>query len=90
MDSLPSLSNLSRLRDVLEAMQDFEPKNQLEARAVLEQIRLEKGYLDDEMVQDVSKMPTRTREFVQQLVQNYRNTQGEYTTKYVLQLSLED
>ena len=90
MDSLPSLPNLSRLRDVLEAMDDFEPQNQLEARAVLEQIRLEKGYLDDEMVQDVSKMPTRTREFVQQLVQNYRNTQGEYTTKCVLQPTLED
>ena len=90
MDSLSSQSNLSRLRDVLEAMQDFEPKNQLEARAVLEQIRLEKGYLDDEMVQDVSEMPKRTREFIQQLVQTYRETQGEYTTECVLQPTLQD
>ena len=80
MDDINSLI-LSRHKAVLENLGDREPSTELEAQAVLEDIRAAKGYLDKETLQDVSRMPDRSKQNIQRIVDSLQETAAAYTKR---------
>jgi hypothetical protein len=69
-------------KDVLEKLGDREPMTELEAQAVLEDIRASNGYLDEETLQDLSKMRDSSRQYIQRIVNSFRETAAAYTKRY--------
>jgi hypothetical protein len=72
---------LSKHKAVLETLGDGEPSTELEAQAVLEDIRAAKGYLDKETLQDVSRMPDRSKQNIQRIVDSLQETAAVYTKR---------
>lgn len=73
---------LGRYSDVLAQLGDREPSSLIEAQAVIENIRAEKGYLDNETLQDLRTINEQSRKKILHLVQLKRETEAAYTTRY--------
>lgn len=73
---------LSRHSDLLAQLGDREPASLIEAQAVIENIRAEKGYLDSETLQDLHKINEQSRKKILHLVELKRKTEAAYTTRY--------
>jgi hypothetical protein len=69
-------------KEVLEKLGDREPSTELEAQAILEGIRASKGYLDEETLQDISKMRESSRQHIQGIVDSFQETVAAYTKRY--------
>jgi hypothetical protein len=69
-------------KEVLEKLGDREPSTELEAQAVLEGIRASKGYLDEETLQDISRMRESSRQHIQGIVDSFQETVAAYTKRY--------
>ena len=69
-------------QDVLEKLGDREPSTEFEAQAVLEGIRASKGYLDEETLQDVSRMRESSKQHMQGVVDLFQETVAAYTKIY--------
>jgi hypothetical protein len=69
-------------KDVLERLGDREPMTELEAQAVLEDIRASKGYLDEDTLQDLSRMRDSSRQYIQRIVDSFQETAAAYTKRY--------
>jgi hypothetical protein len=69
-------------KDVLERLGDREPMTELEAQAVLEDIRASKGYLDEETWQNLGRMRDSSRQYIQRIVDSFQETAATYTKRY--------
>ena len=69
-------------KEVLEKLGDQEPSTEFEAQAVLEGIRASKGYLDEETLQDISRMRESSRQHIQGIVDSFQETVAAYTKRY--------
>jgi hypothetical protein len=69
-------------KEVLEKLGDREPSTEFEAQAVLEGIRASKGYLDEETLQDISRMRESSRQHIQGIVDSFQETVAAYTKRY--------
>jgi hypothetical protein len=69
-------------KDVLEKLGDREPSTESEAQAVLEGIRASKGYLDEETLEDISRMRESSRQHIQEIVDSFQETVAAYTKRY--------
>jgi hypothetical protein len=76
------VGSLSRHCDVFRQLGDREPVTSTEAQAVIENIRAEKGYLDDETLQELNTLGSRTKERLLRIINLKRETEAAYTTKY--------
>jgi hypothetical protein len=81
--------SLSRHCDVFRQLGDREPINSTEAQAVVENIRAEKGHLDDESLQELNTLGPRTRERLLRIINLKRETEAVYTTKYNILLAVK-
>ncbi|USP74759.1 hypothetical protein yc1106_02033 [Curvularia clavata] len=86
MDEYHLGTSLGRHSDVLAQLGDREPANLIEAQAVIEKIRAEKGYLDSETLQDLQKINEQSRKRILNVVQSGRETEARYTTSISEQL----
>lgn len=77
-----TFSSVGRLRDVLERLEHREPSTELEAQAVIEGIRAEKGYLDEEILRDLNNVAERSRQQILRIVEQKRESEAEYTKRY--------
>jgi hypothetical protein len=77
------VSALSKHCEVFKELGDREPLNTIEAQAVIENIRAEKGHLDEETLREVHTLGSRIQERLLRIVQLKRETEAAYTTKYV-------
>ncbi|KAJ4360929.1 uncharacterized protein N0V89_001498 [Didymosphaeria variabile] len=66
-------------RDAVDNLGDQEPLTMFEAQAVLESIRVEKGYLDEETLGDVQAMRNRSRQTITRFVDKAREMEAAYT-----------
>jgi hypothetical protein len=73
---------VKRYTDVLERLGDDEPSCQLEAWAVIEDIKVKKGYLDENVLQDMNALKPENREILLRVVEQKRKTEASYTTRY--------
>ena len=55
---------------------------ELEAQAILEDIRAARGYLDKETLQDVCRMPERSKQHIERIVDSLQETAAAYTKRY--------
>jgi hypothetical protein len=76
-----NLSVVARHGDVLERLGDREPTTVLEAQAVIENIRAEKGYLDQETLQHLNGLPLRSRQSISRIIELKRETEAAYTKR---------
>jgi hypothetical protein len=81
--------SLSRDCDVFRQLGDHEPANLTEAQAVIENIRAEKGHLDDETLQELNILDARTKERLLRMINLKRETEAAYTTRYVILLGVK-
>jgi hypothetical protein len=81
------VASLSRHCDVFRQLSDREPVNSTEAQAVIENIRAEKGHLDDELLEELNTLGPRSKERLLRIVNLKRVTEAEYTTKYGIRLA---
>jgi hypothetical protein len=79
--STVSSTTLGRHSEVFRRLGNDEPATTLQTQAVIENIRAEKGYLDDEILQDLHRIGQRSRERLLRIVQLKRETEAAYTTK---------
>jgi hypothetical protein len=87
MNSRPG-SFRGRLHEVLERLGDREPSTALEANAVIERIRISKGYLDDETRSELDGISLRGREIILQIFEDARETLAAYTKRQDLPIIL--
>ncbi|KAJ4304776.1 hypothetical protein N0V90_000304 [Kalmusia sp. IMI 367209] len=73
-------------KEILEELGSREPATTLEAQAVLESIRIAKGYLDEETLQDLYTIRDRSRRTILDLVEKSRETEAAYTKSISEQL----
>jgi hypothetical protein len=76
--------SLSRDCDVFRQLGDREPANLTEAQAFIENIRAEKGHLDDETLQELNNFDARTKERLLRIINLKRETKAAYTTRYAI------
>ncbi|KAF2680362.1 hypothetical protein K458DRAFT_94472 [Lentithecium fluviatile CBS 122367] len=81
-----SLFPFARHGDILEKLGDREPSTVLEAQAVIENIRVEKGHLDDATLRDLRTIPERSCQKVMRVVERNRKTEAKYTKSISEQL----
>jgi hypothetical protein len=81
--------SLNKHCDVFRQLGDREPVNSLEAQAVIEKIREDKGYLDDEILRDLRKLDQRSHDRLLRMVKSNRETEAAYTKKYALSSAVE-
>jgi hypothetical protein len=85
---VPSLSSTFQVRNYTPLNMDGdnfsfrEPSTVLEARAVMESIRVEKGYLDDVTQRDLNTLLPRSRLKIQRIIEAKRETEAAYTKRY--------
>jgi hypothetical protein len=82
------VASLSRHCDVFRQLSDREPVNSTEAQAVIENIRAEKGYLDDETLEELNTLGPRTKERLLRIINLKRETEAAYTTRYGIHLAV--
>jgi hypothetical protein len=75
------VKSLGRHGDVFRELGDREPANSIEAQAIIENIREDKGYLDDETLQDLHTLGQRSQDRLLRIVKLKRETEAAYTTK---------
>jgi hypothetical protein len=75
---------LSKHCDVFRQLGDREPVNSIEAQAIIENIRAEKGHLDDETLRDLHTLGQRSQDRLLRIVKLKRETEAAYTTKYAI------
>jgi hypothetical protein len=73
---------VGKFTGVLKRLGDDEPSCQLETRAVIEAIKAEKGYLDEDVLQDLNALKPESREIVLRVIEQKRKTEAAYTTRY--------
>ncbi|OAL53028.1 hypothetical protein IQ07DRAFT_585016 [Pyrenochaeta sp. DS3sAY3a] len=66
-------------RELLERLGDGEPSTTEEADALIESIRISKGYLDEDIKSDLQKLDARTREVMLQFVARQREIEAAFT-----------
>jgi hypothetical protein len=81
--------SLSRDCDVFRQLGGREPANLTEAQAVIENIRAEKGYLDDKTLQELNILDARTKERLLRIINLKRETEAAYTTRYAILLGVK-
>ncbi|KAF2704317.1 hypothetical protein K504DRAFT_507325 [Pleomassaria siparia CBS 279.74] len=80
------MSLVGRHCDVLKRLGDGEPSTLLEAEAVIEEIREEKGYLDSETIQHVNSIPNQSRDKVWRRIEKSKENEAAYTKSISEQL----
>jgi hypothetical protein len=78
------VGSCSKLNAVFRQLGHREPVNPIEAQAVIENIREEKDYLDDEILRDLHKLGQRSQDRLLRIVRSKRETEAAYTTKYAI------
>jgi hypothetical protein len=73
---------VERYTDVLERLGDDEPSSRLEAQAVIKAIKVEKGYLDESILQDLNTLRPETLETILQVIEQKRKTEAAYTKRF--------
>jgi hypothetical protein len=76
------LGHLSGHWDVFKQLGDREPTTAIEAQAFIENIRAEKGHLDDRAVQEVNTLSPQVRERILRIVESKREIEAKYTMEY--------
>lgn len=66
---------------MLAQLGDREPASLIEAQAVIENIRAEKGYLDSETLQDLRQISEQSQKKILNLAKLKRETEAAYTTR---------
>jgi hypothetical protein len=74
--------SLGRHYEVYRQLGNREPSTAIEAQAVIENIRVEKGHLDADTLRELDTLTQRTRETILKIVKSKRETEADYTTKY--------
>ncbi|ORY18241.1 hypothetical protein BCR34DRAFT_596464 [Clohesyomyces aquaticus] len=77
---------VGRHREILEQLGDREPSTILEAQAVLEGIRAEKGYLDLDTLQDLASIRAQSRNNILRIIEQKKETEAAYTRSVSEQL----
>lgn len=72
---------VNKYNDILKSLGDREPRNLVEAKAVIENIRVKKGYLDSEALQELHKVDPQVREKILEIVRSGREGEAAYTTR---------
>lgn len=70
-----------RLCDVFEKLGTREPSTLEQARAVIENIRAEKGHLDEDALRELETISPRNREKLLRIVQLKQESEAAYTTR---------
>jgi hypothetical protein len=70
---------------VLAQLGDREPSTLLEAKAIIEGIRAEKGYLDADTMDDLSSIRAQSRDNILRIVEQKRETEAAYTKRFGLE-----
>jgi hypothetical protein len=73
---------VGRYTEVLEQLGDDEPSSLLETWAVIENIKLGKGYLDENVLQDLNTLRPETRETMFRFIEQTRKIEAAYTTRF--------
>jgi hypothetical protein len=81
--------SLSRGCDVFRQLSDRKPANLTKAQAVIENTRAEKGYLDDETLQELNILNARTKERLLRITNLKRETKAAHTTRYAILLRVK-
>jgi hypothetical protein len=68
-------------RELLERLGDDEPSTTDEADALIESIRISKGYLDEDIKSDLQKLDARTRDVMLQFVARQREIEAAFTKR---------
>ena len=66
---------------ILERLGDREPSRIIEAQAIIENIRVEKGYLDEDLLEDLNSLRDGNRKRVERIFELKRRTEAAYTTR---------
>jgi hypothetical protein len=81
--------SLSRDCDVFRQLGDREPANLIKAQAVIENIRAEKGYLDNKTLQELNILNARTKDWLLRIINLKRETKAAHTTRYAILLRVK-
>ena len=81
-------ASFGRHRNVFENLGDDEPSTFLEAQAVIENIRADKGHLDATTMRDVNEMPARSRQKIMYNMEKIRDMEAAFTKRYLLTFSI--
>ncbi|KAF2654846.1 hypothetical protein K491DRAFT_599984 [Lophiostoma macrostomum CBS 122681] len=80
------LAGVGQHRDILERLGENEPSTKLEAQAIIEGIRADKGYLDEDTMQDLENVRARSRETIMRVIEQKREMEASYTKSVSEQL----
>ncbi|KAH8704618.1 hypothetical protein GQ44DRAFT_777898 [Phaeosphaeriaceae sp. PMI808] len=69
----------NRHGEVFRKLGDKEPSTRVEAQAVIENIRAEKGYLDEETLQELSTLRQQSQDRLHRIIELKRQTEAAYT-----------
>lgn len=78
---LQAPGEVGRLYDVYTELGTREPSTLEQARAVIENIRAEKGHLDEDALQELDTISPRNREKFLRIVQLKQESEAAYTTR---------
>ena len=71
----------SQWEEILKNLGQEEPTTRIEAQALLERIRADKGYLDEETLCELRALPERNRAKILRVAEKSRETQAAYTKR---------
>ena len=74
------VSALNKHSEIFKNLGDREPQSVIEAQAVLENIRTEKGHIDMGTLQELQTLSSQAQDTVLRFVQLLRETEAAYTT----------
>ena len=76
-----SSSAVGKLHTVLKKLGTKQPRTHLEAQAIVKNIRIEKGYLDQDFLKDIEQLRPENQNFILQSFEDKRATEASYTTR---------
>ena len=72
---------VGKLDGVLQQLGSNQPGTFLEAQAIVENIRIKKGYLDPDFLKDIEQLRPEHQNFILQSFEDKRATEAAYTTR---------
>lgn len=72
---------VGKLDSVLKQLGTNQPGTCLEAQAIVENIRIKKGYLDQDFLQDIKQLRPEHQRYILQSLEDKRATEAAYTTR---------
>jgi hypothetical protein len=72
---------VGKLDSILEQLGTNQPGTFLEAQAIVENIRIKKGYLGQDFLKDIEQLRSEHQNYILQSLEDKRATEAAYTTR---------